>query len=274
MKRAILLAIIAIMAFSAFGQWEIELTIDFYAPGEHRVRHPSFGTALDSHDGIDDNDFAVPPLPPGSFMTAYFSIDDPLVDWLRDDMRSTTDDTLYFELVFIIGGYTPDSIIIDWSDDTLPSGGDIRIGMEVIDTFLLKSLGNPTDTTGGVIWADAQNMRLDTQMEVPFPYYYAHPVHLRYIQSGIDDKVDDNPQVPEDIQLVASPNPFNGAVNIDVPAGYDLAIYDIEGRIAARYEDVDGSIIWRPDENDISGIYLAKATNGDLSLSERIIYIK
>ncbi|MFP4459512.1 MAG: T9SS type A sorting domain-containing protein [Candidatus Zixiibacteriota bacterium] len=273
-KKAILFILLILMVSMAFGQWRMDLHFDFYAPGEYLFDEASFGTAIGSHDSLDENDLVQPPTPPGPFMWGDFRIDDPLVQWVSDDFRSTTDDTLYFELVFRISGYTPDSIIIDWSDATLPSEGDIRIGMEVIDTLLLKNLGNPTDSTGNVIWADAQNMRLDTRMEVPFPYCYSHPVHLRYIQSGIDDKVGDNPQVPEDIQLVASPNPFNGAVNIDVPAGYDLAIYDIEGRIAARYEDVDGNIIWQPKANDKSGIYFARATDGKNTVQNRIIYIK
>ncbi len=78
---------------------------------------------------------------------------------------------------------------------------------------------------------------------------------------------------PLDMAISAHPNPFNSAVAISVPEGWEVEIIDIKGR---QVETLGGGKrTWRPKATLGSGIYLLRATalNGDTT-TKRIVYLK
>jgi len=99
--------------------------------------------------------------------------------------------------------------------------------------------------------------------------------------------------------ISAHPNPFNSAVRISVEtqnlASLQIEIFDVNGRMVdnlsvgegPRAFPLDGNspngsaqghsptnIVWQPDDNIGSGIYLVRATVGEQSISKRIVYLK
>jgi hypothetical protein len=108
---------------------------------------------------------------------------------------------------------------------------------------------------------------------------------------------------PQSFAPSAHPNPFNSAVTIAIDGAgvcdtpLRLEIYDVNGRRIAQLpvgeglkpsrslltEQTGGSettplqngkIIWRPDPSLGSGVYLVRATAGDVSTTKRIVFLK
>ncbi len=112
---------------------------------------------------------------------------------------------------------------------------------------------------------------------------------------GIKDKY---LEMPSDISLSASPNPFNSSVRIAVEGECDkplrVEIYDVAGRRVETLrpsatslekggtDDVaplnkggqGGSYVWQPASSLPSGIYLVRARFGEQSVSKRVVYLK
>ena len=103
-------------------------------------------------------------------------------------------------------------------------------------------------------------------------------------------------RVPNNTSISIRPNPFNSSCRIFAPAGCEIEIYDINGRIVdVRPPSVPpvrgdgefvsalnkggcpegtGGIIWQPDKSIGSGVFLVRAKFGDKSLVKRIVYLK
>jgi len=114
---------------------------------------------------------------------------------------------------------------------------------------------------------------------------------------------------PEAFAISAYPNPFNSAVTIAAPAGAEVEVFDVNGRMVAVAEPVEagagwltndtstgsvsvfaplkkgsqgGSYIWRPAPSLPSGVYLVRASaggRGDLDFTgnvatARVVYLK
>jgi len=102
---------------------------------------------------------------------------------------------------------------------------------------------------------------------------------------------------PEAFTISTYPNPFNSAVSITAPAGAEIEIFDIEGRmvdVIARPEaaaissiqgdcfggqspsrnDGKGEFTWQPSPSIGSGIYLVRAIRGEQEVTKRIVYLK
>ena len=81
---------------------------------------------------------------------------------------------------------------------------------------------------------------------------------------------------PENIKIEISPNPFNSSCAILVPARAEIVIYDLTGQIIDRFDCGCSRTTWtwHPDESRPSGIYLVRATLGDLTLAARLVYMK
>ncbi len=104
-----------------------------------------------------------------------------------------------------------------------------------------------------------------------------------YLLSSIHSDIAEQTNKPEQIAIVAFPNPFNGKVCLEfAPHGdYDFLIYDINGRMVYRTEGTDRSkikIIWDArDESgrDLpSGIYFARLVCDDNIAETRLLYLK
>ena len=113
-----------------------------------------------------------------------------------------------------------------------------------------------------------------------------------------------NASKPEDIAISAYPNPFNSAVTISVnchsgegrnpEGGVEVEIFDIAGRIVYEMPVGNGApvpssngrgnrapteIVWQPDDNIGSGVYLVRAKIGDRHapeaiITKRVVYLK
>jgi len=101
-----------------------------------------------------------------------------------------------------------------------------------------------------------------------------------------DASVEKNSLRPEGLTINAYPNPFNSSVVITAPAGTEIEIYDLRGRVVwERSPDLDNrhqemsptnrTFIWQPDQSIPSGIYLVKARTEDgQQITKRIVLIK
>ncbi len=69
-----------------------------------------------------------------------------------------------------------------------------------------------------------------------------------------------------------SPNPFNGAVSIELAENAEASIYDIKGNLVHTLEG--GRNIWRPTEDMPTGVYLVKAQHNEQTMTKRAIYLK
>ncbi len=88
---------------------------------------------------------------------------------------------------------------------------------------------------------------------------------------GVTMGTNESPYMPEDFRLVMNPNPFNGALKIDVLPGTDVQIYDMHGRLVGK-PDIDN--VWRPESGVSSGIYLVRATRGNKTEIRKAVYLK
>ena len=96
------------------------------------------------------------------------------------------------------------------------------------------------------------------------------------------------PQKPVSTNISAYPNPFNSAVTISVEEGLvpsRVEIFDIAGRMVANIPvgaglrpALGGSkthpYVWTPDASLGSGVYLVRATVGDMGITKRVVYLK
>jgi len=88
--------------------------------------------------------------------------------------------------------------------------------------------------------------------------------------------------IPTYFRLGISPNPFNGACEIEVPQGATVDIFDINGRLLKSfYSDQNttdkndlAKYYWKPEEYIPTGIYLVKASNIKKEISRKIVYLK
>jgi len=120
--------------------------------------------------------------------------------------------------------------------------------------------------------------------------------------NDVPSKISDSPLLqPVRLSLHAYPNPFNSSVRIlledfrgvgasDARSGQvgDIKIYDITGQLVADLpvpstggygkgvESVEGPtpLIWEPDKNIESGIYLLRVSIGVESITGRVIFLK
>jgi len=85
---------------------------------------------------------------------------------------------------------------------------------------------------------------------------------------------------PDELAIYASPNPFNATVALEIytPIGdTKLRIYDISGRLVADLnKEIKAdrkTVLWHPDALP-SGIYFAKLSSGEKSVSTTLILLK
>jgi len=98
---------------------------------------------------------------------------------------------------------------------------------------------------------------------------------------------------PTDFAISAYPNPFNSAVTITAPAGAEIEIYDVNGRMVdggtvganlvfahstGDHKDRPYECVWRPAPSLTSGVYLVRAKfsqqTASAAFTKRIVYLK
>ncbi|MFP4460143.1 MAG: C10 family peptidase [Candidatus Zixiibacteriota bacterium] len=94
---------------------------------------------------------------------------------------------------------------------------------------------------------------------------------LHYIYDPDGELSVDDAALPEDIDIVISPNPFNGAISIDAPENATIRIFDMNGHLIA---DIGDARIWQPDDDISSGNYMIHAETESGVTIVRAVYIK
>ena len=86
------------------------------------------------------------------------------------------------------------------------------------------------------------------------------------------------PKIPE---INCYPNPFNRSLKIIIndSRSFMLSIYDIKGKNIWTYKSnkkkiENKTIIWIPDENVQTGIYIIKYNNFKSMTTKKVIFIK
>ncbi len=99
--------------------------------------------------------------------------------------------------------------------------------------------------------------------------------------------IEENQNLPRTPDISAHPNPFNSAVTVTAPAGAEIEVFDVNGRIVGRIpsaplikggaeqREAGGLFVWRPDEILPSGVYLVRArlAGGDTA-TRRVVFLK
>jgi len=90
-----------------------------------------------------------------------------------------------------------------------------------------------------------------------------------------------SPQHPQKFVMTISPNPFNSTCEITVPAAAKVEIYSLSGKKIASFPSAADrnvsetrKILWHPGDEIPTGIYLVKATDGEKSLTRKVLLIK
>jgi len=102
---------------------------------------------------------------------------------------------------------------------------------------------------------------------------YVPRLVVTYIPLGVEEQK----MLPSTVEITAFPNPFNSSVAITAPAGAEIEIYDLLGnRLWSKTipRSAQANLVWKPDENIPSGVYIVRAATGNKSATKRIIYLK
>ncbi len=84
-------------------------------------------------------------------------------------------------------------------------------------------------------------------------------------------------RLPQEIGFKVWPNPFNSACRIEAPAGAEIEIFDVNGRLVEKMGGAafeSGARIWSPGNRVTTGVYLIKMTDGNSIKTVRTIYLK
>ncbi len=80
---------------------------------------------------------------------------------------------------------------------------------------------------------------------------------------------------PETPTIKVSPNPFNSACEISVPAGAEVSIYDLAGNLVHRSTADGGKVVWVPEKTVGSGVYIVRVRlAGGKTASQEVVYLK
>jgi hypothetical protein len=71
-------------------------------------------------------------------------------------------------------------------------------------------------------------------------------------------------------EIGAHPNPFNGSVRINAPAGASVNVYDLRGGLIRKLD----SNIWIPDRALGTGFYFIRIETGSGAVTKRVLYLK
>ena len=278
MKRSTFLILLLVIALTAFAQ-EWELRIDLYTHPDS-VKHLTAKTSFYGSDMYDSTvivgpdvfviDVGHPPPPPWGFFP-YFPLADSIYSFipiLMKDGRSAYDDTIIWTIRWHCD-YT-ESVTVEWDSTALPGYGSFGIEIE-----------SPRKTDGDN-WVDMSSITKLT--EIPFWSW----VRMRFVNTtGITEETDC--KKPNFINILTFPNPFNSAVTISAPAGAEIEIFDVNGRMVDKMSvgatrrvarstgqpPVDPyETVWQPSAAIGSGVYLVRAKIGDESITKRVVYLK
>ncbi|RKZ32836.1 hypothetical protein DRQ19_03590, partial [bacterium] len=169
------------------------------------------------------------------------------------------------------------------------AGGTYSFGAGNFDVYLVKTdaLGDTiwTRTYGGSNsdWGRSVAQTTDGGYVVAGVYDYDYSagtgdVYLIKTDSlGYSAINEPAAQKPIALSLTAFPNPFNSSCVIAAPAGAEIEIYDLLGnRLWSKTipRSAPANLVWKPEENIASGVYIVRAATGNRSATKRVVYLK
>jgi len=169
------------------------------------------------------------------------------------------------------------------------AGGTYSFGAGNFDVYLVKTdaLGDTiwTRTYGGSNsdWGRSVAQTTDGGYVVAGVYDYDYSagtgdVYLIKTDSlGYSAINEPAAQKPIALSLTAFPNPFNSSCVIAAPAGAEIEIYDLLGnRLWSKTipRSAPANLVWKPEENIASGVYIVRATARNRSATKQVVYLK
>jgi hypothetical protein len=266
-----------LLASIAFGQWSVELIPHiFYSEDSTLIWSDIyyFGTNPSATDGYDAGiDNPTPPFPPsGPFF--YFVIDDLPINHLREDFRSSSDDTIIWTIAFGSMGFPmPESLWFTWDTTAIPPTGDYRIDV--------TALSRGSQLPNAIAWDDAVEMRSECHIPYYTENYFVDVIKIRQVlTTGIYEY--STSSRPSTYTIFAYPNPFNSAVSLTINLPNDtelsLKIIDLTGRAVEKIADGNfnsgnHSFVWNA-VNKSSGIYFAVLSTDGKSVKRKLLLVK
>lgn len=147
-----------------------------------------------------------------------------------------------------------------------------------------------TNTYGGhspfpVKWAEVKATLVDENKDVRF--LLEHPDYITIdtiiTVAGIQDwfKFTMEPptgideRMPVEFSVKVAPNPFNSSVAIYTPAGSNVEIFDLNGRLLNTWSNTpEDKIIWKPMEEISSGLYFLRVRYDNEEEIKRVMFLK
>ncbi len=190
-------------------------------------------------------------------------------------------DTTWIDSIFTnIEHFSLNFHAISFEDITVPAGSftDCVKLQIIIEDFLIVLSGIDTinaDTTKygeQYLWIAKDVFRVKSWSLDPFDSSESVDVLLSF---GTGDISESSTNIPRNISIDVTPNPFNSACNIIVPEHATVEIFDLQGRsIWSCLNNNSKSIVWAPNKSVESGVYFIRATVDNQTVSKRILYIK
>ncbi len=168
--------------------------------------------------------------------------------------------------------FNPSNFSMDPGAGTLlDGGGNINVNPLFLEYKRTDGTSDCVDAGTGILAVSPFGLNLEAPTEdiLGFP----RPQGVNWDMGAYDYTVAagiaDDTMIPDAISHVY-PNPFNGAVRIDLLENYKAAIFDIRGNLVHTLSG--GSNIWNPGENISTGVYLIRID--EERTMQRLIYLK
>ncbi len=159
-------------------------------------------------------------------------------------------------------GFTSWKMTLDWPYLYCATGA----GIVMVDISIPES----THIAGWQPVSQAWNGTGVSDSNLLFVSTYDYLKIFRWEETGIQEE----PQKPEEMQIRAYPNPFNGSCRFEIPEGFDVSIYDLNGILVRR---LDKTRVWDGRNTGTQsvpcGIYFVVAKYRNAILKETIVKI-
>ncbi len=255
------IVITSTFAFLFAQQWRVPV---IFHPTSSGTRYPFtlfFGTKDGASEYYDPFlDIPEPIFPPSGFV-AYF-IGDTLMPYLREDYRPVDVPgepaaTQLWQLSFRDTAGTFVSVV--WEADSFP----FTIVYPIYMQFLVADhIPDAAEWSSASTIAESESIYVSCSQSVFFCY--------RDIT-----RIEENIEVPQNINVVVSPNPFNSSCKISASGCRRILISDIKGNIMENIP-ISGSIefLWAPKSCVKSGLDMVHAIGEVKEITITAIFLK
>ncbi len=170
---------------------------------------------------------------------------------------------------YVVNTFIVDTVITEVDTFLNSLGFEYKIFYRGVSTMGIDTFENSYDTLTGLYWLYAKDVGEIMLFEFNGIDTLYTDVIIEYSLSEI---MEQRKAIPNTMSISSYPNPFNSSCCIDVNRSSEIEILDTKGRVIYRSKDTH--FIWKPDRNIRSGIYFVRASNGEVSITKRILYLK